>query len=110
MGKVDIKWSSSVWRNCHWQRLIRMQPSLEQAIQDSSGQLCIVDSKLSQRDTVVVFCHVPLAREVLSRLGNKEYIKLCGDGTFRLMRDGWVLITLGVLSKHYAVSQPNNTA
>ena len=108
--KLPVPWSASVWRTCSWQRLVRLQPFLETAIQESSEQLCVVEYKLGQRDTVVVFCHVPLAREVLSRLGNKEYIKLCGDGTFRMMRDGWVLITLGVLCKHHTVGTSDHTA
>ncbi|CAE7797984.1 HERC1, partial [Symbiodinium necroappetens] len=42
-------------------------------------------------------------QETLQRLVNKEYVKLCGDGTFRLVKeDEWVLLTVGALSKHYA--------
>lgn len=33
---------------------------------------------------------------------NKQYIKLCGDGTFRLTEGEWILLTVGTLTKHYA--------
>ena len=108
--KAPVSWSVVVWRKCHWQRLIRTLPSPTADIPCPSGELSVVDYKLSQRDTVVVLCHVPLAREVLSRLGNQQYIKLCGDGTWRLMLDGWVLITLGTLSKHHATGTSDSVA
>ena len=39
------------------------------------------------------------------RLVNKQYIKLCGDGTFRMMREQCIVVTLGVLSKRYGISK-----
>ena len=50
----------------------------------------------------MVFVNPALFSEVISRLANKDYIKLFGDGTYRLMDDGWSLLTLGVLTKHYS--------
>ena len=38
-------------------------------------------------------------------LTNRVYIKLCGDGTFRLTEEDWVLMTVGVLSKHFSESE-----
>ena len=66
------------------------------------NDIVILDMCLDPASTCVVFCNPALVKSTLGRLGNKEYIKLCGDGTFRLARGGWVLISVGVLTKHYA--------
>ena len=36
------------------------------------------------------------------RSANKSFIKLCGDGTFRLMFQQWILATLGTTSKQFS--------
>jgi len=38
----------------------------------------------------------------MKQLSNPGYIKLCGDGTFRLILGDWVLMNLPALTKHYA--------
>ena len=38
----------------------------------------------------------------ISRVSNKEYIMLCGDGTFKSVLQGWCIIIVGFLSKHYS--------
>ena len=43
-----------------------------------------------------------LLRSVFNSVVNKEYLKLCGDGTYRLMHKQWTLLTLGVLTKKYS--------
>ena len=66
------------------------------------NRLAVVSHDLSPNSTSVVFVNPALFVETLGRLSNKAYLKLCGDGTFRLMEDGWVLLNLGVLARHYA--------
>ena len=34
-------------------------------------------------------------------LANKNFIKLCTDGTYKLTHGNWALLTVGVMSKHY---------
>ena len=33
---------------------------------------------------------------------------VCGDGTFRLMHNEWVLISIGTLTKHYAQGEEDS--
>ena len=37
----------------------------------------------------------------LGRLANKQYVKLCGNATFKVVFDEWCILTVGALSKHY---------
>lgn len=55
--------------------------------------------KLVSRPHGRCLCKPCLFSQTIRKL--TDYIKLCGDGTFRLIRAGWVLLNLGVLSKHY---------
>ena len=57
---------------------------------------------LSPSNTVTIFVNPALFCETMKQLSNPGYIKLCGDGTFRLILGDWVLMNLGVLTKHYA--------
>lgn len=60
---------------------------------------------LEREQSVIVFCNPMLLEETLHSLTNKAYIKLCGDGTFRLTQEDWVFKSVGVLSKHYSESE-----
>ena len=51
-----------------------------------------------------------VAQEIFSRMVNKQYIKMCGDGTFRMMREQWIALTLGILSKRYGASRGDKIA
>ena len=35
-------------------------------------------------------------------VSSKNYLKLCGDDTIRLMQNKWILLNICVLAKHYA--------
>ena len=69
---------------------------------DVPDTLTIVSADLSPEHTTVVVVNPCLFRKTFDMLTNKDYIKLCGDGTFRMIHGGWVLLNLGVLSKHCA--------
>ena len=84
-----------------WRQLERELGTVHN-LTEASDTLKITASVHTDDATVVVFCNPLLLKETLGRLDNQKYIKLCGDGTFRLTRDEWVLMTVGVLSKHYA--------
>jgi hypothetical protein len=109
-GLVTRRWTKLSWLTCDWRRLTRQSPSFESAEARKSNQLCVVAQTFDAVHTTTVFCSPLLVKEVLDRIANKEYVKLCGDGTFRLIRDGWVLMTLGVLSKHHAQGEADNHA
>ena len=67
-----------------------------------ANQLVCVSQDLSPSNTVTIFVNPALFCETMKQLSNPGYIKLCGDGTFRLILGDWVLMNLGVLTKHYA--------
>ena len=62
--------------------------------------LKVASSHFDPEATAVVL----LNPAVINKLSNKECIKLCGNGTLRLTQDEWVVMTLGVVTKHYAKS------
>lgn len=69
---------------------------------DIPDHLVSVSYNLSPDNTVVVLANPALFVETLQGLTNPDYIKLCCDGTCRLIEGGWVLINLRLLSKHHA--------
>ena len=93
---------SGLWRVYDWQQLLRGAPQFDTVAATVPNNLAVVSADLSPAHTTVVFVNPALFHETFSRLTNQQYIKLCGDGTFRLMQGGWVLLNLGVLTKHYA--------
>lgn len=95
--------AQSLWRAFDWEQLCRSLPSLDSlAPRARPNQLVTVSRSLHPSNTVVVFANPALLCETLERLSNAHYIKLSGDGTFRLIQNGWVLLNLGVVTKHYA--------
>ena len=92
--------SRNIWRQYDWQQLLRAIPNFNSEQQLNS--LTVVSANLSPAHTVVVVVNPALFRETFARISNTNYIKLCGDGTFRLVHEGWVLLNLGALTKHYA--------
>ena len=101
-GNARDRLTAFKWVEADWQRIQRQLGSVEStdAVPDA---LKVAGAQFRPEATVVVFCSPALLHTTLHRLVNKEYIKLCGDGTFRLVKDDeWVLLTVGALSKHYA--------
>ena len=92
------------WLEADWRR-VRREHGATQSTQDSPDALKVAGALFQPDAAVVVFCNPCLLQTTLSRLTDKDCINLCGDVTFRLLSDGdWVLLTVGVLSKHYAPS------
>ena len=58
----------------------------------------IVSTTYEPSATVISFCNPALLKEAVNRLANKDYVKLFGDGTFRLTNGGWVFLTVGALT------------
>eukprot|EP00439_Symbiodinium_sp_Y106_P016405 s1248_g2.t1 len=94
------------WRRSDWEQLQRELGHIDEVSADDSAALPdalkVAAAEFQPEATTMVFVNPALFSEVLGRLANKEYIKLCGDGTYRLLDDGWTLLTLGVLTKHYS--------
>ncbi|CAE7204585.1 mak16-a, partial [Symbiodinium pilosum] len=94
------------WNRSDWQQLRRDLGDADDVSADADGALPdvlkVAATDYRPESTVMVFVNPALFSEVISRLANKGYVKLCGDGTYRLVDDGWSLLTLGVLTKHYS--------
>ena len=95
----SFKWVESDWRQL--ERDLGSALDLEAAV----NELKIAGLLLEQEQTAIIFCNPMLLEETLHSLTNRVYIKLCGDGTFRLTEEDWVLMTIGVWSKHYSESE-----
>ena len=103
---ADQKRTAFAWARSDWDQLTRDFGTLDALLEDPPATwpdaLKVVAADYHADHTCVVFVNPALFAHVLEQVTNKDYIKLCGDGTFRLVRGEWVLLTLGVLSKHYA--------
>ncbi|CAE7256166.1 unnamed protein product [Symbiodinium microadriaticum] len=107
-GNRANKNSKFTWCRADWDQLRRnlgtvseLPDDLNAAVPDA---LKIAAEPHTRDCTVVVFCNPALLQDTLTRLTNKHYVKLCGDGTFRLTESDWVLLSVGAISKHYAAS------
>ena len=93
------------WRKHDWDQLRRelgTVASMDEGPEDVAPDTLKIAAELhSHACTVVVFCNPALLQSTVSGLCNKAYVKLCGDGTWRLTEGDWVLLTVGALSKHY---------
>lgn len=89
------------WVEADWKQMERELGGID-GLDECPDQLKFVAASYEPTATVVVFCNPALLRDTLTRLVNQAYIKLCGDGTFRLTHGEWVLLTIGALTKHYA--------
>ena len=105
-GTPKDRLSKCKWVESDWRQLQRNYGSVEALLQDPPTEwpslLKFGQRSFNPKETCVTFCNPALLHETLSKLSNKEYVKLCGDGTFRLAVDEWVLMTVGVLTKHYS--------
>ena len=86
-----------------WKQLQR-DLGLVDGFEKAPNALKIAPASYEPNATVVSFCNHALVNETAERLANKECIKLCGGGTFRLTNGDWILLTVGALTKHYSSS------
>ena len=93
------------WAVRDWLALSRALPGLTSCASTEAGEMHVVRTLFTQSDTAVVLSSSHLINAVIGMLRNKGYVKLCGDGTFRLIRGGWVLISIGVLTKRYSPAE-----
>ena len=91
--------------NYDWEEFIEQTPHVQQCHHHVTVKLCVCGACLDPAETVIVVSCPKLIRSTFAKLTNKEYIKLSGDGTFRLFEDNYVLLALGVLTKHHEKTQ-----
>eukprot|EP00438_Fugacium_kawagutii_P010969 Skav217175 [mRNA] locus=scaffold5232:11304:13991:+ [translate_table: standard] len=102
-GTPSQRCSGMKWVEADWKQLER-DLGLVDGLEGAPNALKIASASYEPNATVVCFCNPALLKETVERLANKEYIKLCGDGTFRLTNGDWILLTVGTLTKHYSCS------
>ena len=112
VGEAPSRPVSHEWNEADWKAQARRWPYFDQlcgewerqgwAAEKAPNKLSLVGMCLDPEHTSVVYCNPAMARSILLRMANQEYVKLCGDGTYRLMREQWGLCTIGVLAKFHA--------
>ena len=114
MRSKGIKWCEADWASQRriWQNFDEAVAAWkaagwsEVAVPD---HLTLVSLCTELESTSAIYCNPAVAREVILRLANRGYVKLVGDGTFRIFTDQWILITVGVASKHYAEGEEDRS-
>ena len=101
-GAPNQRLSAYAWVEADWKQLERSIGNV-QALQGEVPNLLKIAAASYEPDaTCISFCNPALLKGTLDRLANKTYVKLCGDGTFRLTNGDWILLTVGALTKHYS--------
>jgi hypothetical protein len=90
-GSAKSRASSFKWVESDWRQLERDLGTALEAV----NELKIAGLLWEREQTAIIFCNPMLLEETLHSLTNRVYIKLCGDGTFRLTEEDWVLMTVG---------------
>ena len=90
------------WCEYHWKQIERTWPAFNDVADSAPDKLSIISMCLESDNTAVVLCNPALVKATVAKLANKAYIKLCGDGTHRLLNGQWILTSVGVISKHYS--------
>ena len=67
------------WCEADWRTVERKYPAFDSVARDVPDRLVVVSMTLVEGHTCVVVCNPALVQEVLSRLANPAYVKLCGD-------------------------------
>ena len=102
-GTYSQRCSRMKWVEADWKQLER-DLGLVDGLEDAPNALKIASASHEPNATVVSLCNPALMKETVARLANKEYIKLCREGTFRLTNGDWILLTVGTLTKHDSLS------
>ena len=86
----------SQWVTSDFECLARSFPSLSScSVEDS---LVLVDYVIGPRLCFVFMCP-QLIVATFEKLMNRQFLKLCADGTYRMVKDQYVVISAGLLSK-----------
>ncbi len=93
------------WTAAHFESF-RDMLSVKAEAQMKAEHLSIIaeHSRIGDEGTHIVMLCPALLKETLSKLSNPHYVKLSLDGTFRLLYGNYVLLTLGVNTKHWGPS------
>ena len=83
------------WAKHDWEQLIRNTGTVQEAWSSDALDLFVVNAKISVKCTCIVFVCPKLIKAVFNRLANKEYVKLCGGGAYKIIKKGWVVLTMG---------------
>ena len=94
-------------RGCNWrevdfhQLLATWRPCTANTLQASDPGLRVVDSFVGRYGTFAVMLSGELLAQTLVKVANREYLKFALDGKFRMMFGKYVLLTLGIVTKHW---------
>ena len=92
------KLSAFKWSEHDWDQLRRDLGTVADSSEDAAPDTVKIAAELHSKScTVVVFCNPALLQQTMPPLSNKTYIKLCGDGTWRLTSGDWVFLRVGAL-------------
>ena len=107
-GRKQGRPGTATWNKADWKQAERDRGTLADVLQRAPqawpDSLFVVDMQLDPSNTVAVFCNPALFSRTIGLLTNKAFVKLSGDGTFRLTNGDWIFLTLGVITKHYSHS------
>jgi hypothetical protein len=91
------------WTVGDFECLARSLPSLDSATMDDT--LVLVDSQMDA-ELCFIFMNPKLVKETAKRIANWKWLKVCADGTFRMVAGKYVVVSCGLLSKQF-VRQAN---
>ena len=86
------------WNLADFQLLCNTLPGLATAESDGQG-LALVASHLEDDHLVISLCNVALMKQYWSLLKNKNFVKLCTDGIYRLSSQRFAVVSVGILCK-----------
>ena len=96
--------SSTVWRDCDFEYFVKQYgPRKPEELTTDDDALFAVNPHVGGKETHIPMISGALLAQTLRRVVNKSYLKLCLDGKFRLLWNGYVLLTVGVIGKKWGV-------
>ena len=101
-GTLPERPKAHEWCESDWKQLAREFPAFDDVAATAPNELAVVQMCLEPKNTCIVIVNPALTKATLQRMANHDYVKLCGNGTHRVMDEQWLLLTLGVATKHYS--------
>ncbi|CAK9026643.1 unnamed protein product, partial [Durusdinium trenchii] len=86
------------WVTADFQCLVRELPALEDAV--VTDELVLVDHRIDEQLCLVFACP-KLVQETAKRVANWQWLKVCADGTYRMVKGDYVVVSAGFLSKTF---------
>lgn len=78
--------------------LARQLPGLESA--SAGDDLVLVDHRLDEHMCMVFTCP-KLVQETAKKVTNWQWLKICADGTYRMVQGDYVIVSAGLLTKGF---------